>query len=234
VVLAGHHLREWNDLPKLPTYADGRLAAHFEADVQAMRQVFEDFSLRRAARLTPLPDSVPLFLISPGLFLLNPHYERIHNPDDAVLIGEEPFLGHKTGGSKDVFLRLFREAQGKLGTGLSLADYRAGKAAPETAWQPTPEDAALWQEARRRMGVIAGALRLYREDEGAYPDDLEELRDWLPRGRIPCDPFLGDYFRYWLTEEGFALVCYGRGDEVGGDDIPERDILFTERGEAGR
>jgi hypothetical protein len=194
-----------------------------------MRQVFEDFTLWRTRRFVPLPDSVSLFIISPGLFLLNPHRHDVRDPEDAVLIGEEAFMGHKGGGDREVFLRLFKEAQTRLGEGQSLADYQAGKPAPETIWKPTPEDAAMWERAKAGMEKLAKALKLYHEDCDEYPESLDELRDYFTRGLLPQDPFAGGYFRYRRTESGFELTCYGAGDVPGGEAIPERDIVITER-----
>lgn len=224
VVLIGHNRRYFNDMPKTPLAPDGTFFAHYGVKLEAIEQVWEDFSLQRTRRLVPLPDSVPLFQISPGMYLLNPHRQQIRNPDDAVLIDDREFMGHKTGGSVDHLLQLIGKAQQWLGAGQSLADFNAGKDAPETTWQPTPEDAAMWQKAKARMDEVVAALELFKREWGDYPEEYEELRDYFRRGWLPQDPFMGDYFRYRRTETGYTLTCYGAGDLPGGDEIPEQDI----------
>src|SRR5690606_31218695 len=119
-----------------------------------------------------LPDSVPLFVISPGLFLLNPHRHDVKDPQDAVLIGEEAFMGHKSGGDREVFFSLFKQAQEILGPGQTLADYQAGKEPPETTWKATPQDAAMWERANAGMEKLAVALRKHFEDYEEYPETM--------------------------------------------------------------
>lgn len=228
VVLIAHSTRAFNDLPKTPIDDKGIFFAHTGARLAEMQEVWDDFSIMRTTRYVPLPDSVPLFVISPGLFLLNPHRHDVRDPQDAVLIGEEAFMGHKGGGDRDVFLRLFKEAQEKLGQGQSLADYQADQPSPETTWQPTPEDAAMWERAKRNMDLIAKALRKHKADYEEYPESVDELREYFTRGWLPQDPFAGDYFRYKRTEEGFELTCYGAGDIPGGEETPDKDIVINE------
>jgi formylglycine-generating enzyme required for sulfatase activity len=231
VVLAGINRREFNDMPKTPL-ADGDMYfAGLHAPLIELEQVWEDFSLWRSAHYVPLPDSLCLFRISPGMAVLNPHRKLVRNPTDAVLVNDDAFHGRKTGGGIDHYLALFRLAQAKLGRGLTRAEHEAGVDVPETAWRPTPEDAALWERTREAMSELTKVLQMYSlENEGEYPETLEDVRNYFERGILPQDPFLSDYFRYTRTDEGFELKCFGRGDEPGGDEIPDKDIVFTEEG----
>lgn len=231
VVLIGHNTRDFNDMPKTPVTNDGIFFVHTGAKLADMQQVWWDFSLWREARYVPLPDSVPLFRISPGLVLLNPHRKQIRNPDDAVLMIDDQFHGMKGGGNVDWFIEQFKQAQTRLGQGLTLAEYVEGADSPETIWKPTPEDAALWEKASKDMQALAKALREFaKANDGRYPEAITDLRDYFPHGRLPQDPFLGDYFRYEVTEEGFTLTCYGAGDKPGGDEVPEKDVVLTHEG----
>jgi formylglycine-generating enzyme required for sulfatase activity len=227
VVLIGHNIREFNDLPKTPTTDNGTFFAHTGAKLAEMRQVWEDFALWRSENIVPLPDSVSLFQISPGLFLLNPHRHRITNPEDAVLVGDETFMGHKNGGDRELFFKLFKQAQEKLGPGQSHEDFEADKPAPETTWNPTPEDAVLWERAKADMAKLAKALGSYHTEYGEYPQTLHDLRPYFQRQILPQDPFLGTYYRYKRTETGYELTCYGKGDKPGGEAAPDKDIVIT-------
>ena len=234
VVLIGHNTRDFNDMPKTPVTDDGIFFVHTVAPLEEMQEVWWEFSLWREVRYVPLPDSVSLFRISPGLVVLNPHRKQIRNPDDAVLIGDDEFHGMKGGGHVDWFIEQFKKAQAVLGPGLTLKEYEAGADQPETKWTPTPEDADTWNKARSDMEWITKALNAYALDNnGEYPETQHELREYFPGGRLPQDPFLGDYFRYEITEDDFALTCYGAGDRPGGQDIPEKDIVFTSVGQKG-
>lgn len=232
VVLIGHNTRDFNDMPKTPVTNDGLFFVHTAAPLKEMQEVWWDFSLGREVFYVPLPDSVPLFRISPGLVLLNPHRKQVRNPDDAVLASDDTFHGHKGGGEVEFFLEQFRRAQAELGRGLTLAEYERGAEPPETTWRPTPEDAGLWRQALSRMTRLHDALTAHAtEHDGDFPETLHELRDRFDNGRLPQDPFLGDYFRYEVTDGGFTLTCYGAGDIPGGEEIPERDIVFTREGQ---
>ncbi|MEE9391966.1 MAG: SUMF1/EgtB/PvdO family nonheme iron enzyme [Planctomycetota bacterium] len=136
IVLAGHDVREGNGVPKLPLDEKGRFFAHSKRDIDELRFVFEDFKRDSPVKYFPVPEEVELFIISPGLFLLNPHVELMKGPADPILIAEQAFMRHKTGGSIDVFKGLIKEAQGYLGPGMSWADYRGGKPALVTSWRP--------------------------------------------------------------------------------------------------
>ncbi|MEM7164381.1 MAG: SUMF1/EgtB/PvdO family nonheme iron enzyme [Planctomycetota bacterium] len=229
VVLIGHCTRDSIDMPKTPVTDDGIFFAHSGVPLEDIQQVWWDFSMWRVAHYVRLPDSVPLFQISPGLFLLNPYREQVRNPDDAVLIDDQRFMRHKGGLEVPFYLDRFREAQAKLGVGLTLQQYQDGAEAPPTDWRPTPEDAKLWRTALDRMQTLRAALQQFAADNGGrYPEGLEALRSLLRHGWLPQDPFRGEYFRYELTTSGFRLVCHGRGDQVGGEMIPERDIVCTE------
>ncbi|MHC4840335.1 MAG: hypothetical protein ACYTDT_05140, partial [Planctomycetota bacterium] len=85
---------------------DGTFVPHTNKPLSDMEQVFNDFSADRGVVYTPLPDKVSWFIISPALNLLNPHRKLIEIPDDAVLVPEVDFQGHKSGGSKSHYFML--------------------------------------------------------------------------------------------------------------------------------
>lgn len=231
VVLIGHNTRDFNDMPKTPVTDDGIYFVNTVAPLEEMQEVWWEFSLWREVRYVPLPDSVPLFRISPGLVLLNPRRKQIRNPDDAVLMIDDEFHGMKGGGNVDWFIEQFKSAQQELGRGLTLEEYQSGADLPETSWTPTPEDAVLWKKTRKEMIKLGDVVRqCWHENEEAYPETLHEVRDYFRGSRLPHDPFLGDYFRYVVTEQGFTLTCYGAGDKPGGEEVPEKDIVVTQDG----
>lgn len=68
--------------------------------------------------------------------------------------------------------------------------------------------------ARRRMTVLAAALRLHRLQSDNYPDSLVALTP-DPLEELPIDPFSGEPFRYQRRGDGFVLWSVG---ENGVDD----------------
>lgn len=94
-----------------------------------------------------------------------------------------------------------------------------------------PDD-ARWEKARSDMSQIQQAVAQYNlENEGSYPESLEELREkYFPNG-VPKDPFTKDEFIYETTEEGFLLTCLGKDQAEGGTEKPNKDIYFNQAGE---
>lgn len=92
-------------------------------------------------------------------------------------------------------------------------------------------DKAKWEKARTEMGEIHKALSTYAlSNDGRYPDSLEEIGKSFPGGKVPSDPFTKDMYSYESTGDTFRLVCLGKDQAEGGADIPNRDIVFDERG----
>jgi formylglycine-generating enzyme required for sulfatase activity len=230
VVLVGHSAREWNDLPKTPLAPGGIFFAHTNAALEEMYEVYLDFGLERDPRLGPLPDSIALFTISPLLALINPHRDMIIDPQDAVLKDERDLWSLKTGSVTVNWREHFEEAQAMLGPHLTHAQYEDHEPAPETTWTPTPEDEEMWSRALMGMTLLHTALTRYHDDHDEYPEQITDVRDYFHLSRLPQDPFTGRYFRYELTETGYRLTCYGKGDQPGGTEGPEKDIIFTDEG----
>lgn len=105
----------------------------------------------------------------------------------------------------------------------------------EVVWQPyevaalltlTPVfsrfDKAAQFHALQRLMQVAVAFRLYREEHGHYPDNLQALvPKYLPK--VPIDPFDGKPLRYQRLAKGFKIWSIGmnRKDE-GGMEVPPR------------
>jgi hypothetical protein len=85
----------------------------------------------------------------------------------------------------------------------------------------------LQVKARDKRGSqIIVALRRYKNENGQWPETLDELRDFALE-EIFIDPINGGSFVYKLTDDGFALYSKGknsvddgaeRDDETGADD----------------
>jgi len=91
-------------------------------------------------------------------------------------------------------------------------------------------DKARWERARTEMGQIQSALNQYRLQHQQYPDTLDAIADRFPNNRVPRDPFSKDEYIYERTERGFRLMSYGADMAEGGEEVPDRDIIYTERG----
>ncbi|MDC1142694.1 hypothetical protein OAU50_06355 [Planctomycetota bacterium] len=228
-MLIGHDIRRWAARPYSPVRKDGVFVPHTNKPLSEMEQVYDDFAGDCSVLYTPLPDSVSWFIISPALNVLNPHRELVEIPEDTVLVPETDFMGHKSGGDKEVYLKLFKQAQKALGTHLTLEEYENDADTPETIWQPTPQDEKLWKKARASMIDMAHRLKQFYRQNEAYPTDLEDLRPYYSYNQMPKDPFLADYFEYNVTEAGFTIHCYGkdwRKDDS--DEIPYKDIYIDQ------
>ena len=94
-------------------------------------------------------------------------------------------------------------------------------------------DHTNWVQARAQMDLIHQALMQYWLDhDRVYPSALNELENpgYFGSG-LPKDPFTKNDYQYELTETGFRLTCLGKDQAPGGDDEPDRDIIFDETGE---
>ncbi len=82
-------------------------------------------------------------------------------------------------------------------------------------------------EATLGTGQLAAALRIYREEKGAYPASLEALRGILPS--IPLDPFTGKPYLYRREGSGFVVYSVGQDGADGGGhpgQMGEEDLVF--------
>lgn len=87
-----------------------------------------------------------------------------------------------------------------------------------------------WVKTQTEMGEIQQALNKYAVAHGgSYPATLSDLVPTFG-GPLPTDPYTGGEFRYSKSASGFQLECLGRDDKSGGAEIPDRDIIFDEKG----
>jgi hypothetical protein len=220
VVLIGHCVRREIPIrPHSPVDEHGNFVPHTGLALADMEQVFTDFAYWRQGDIVPIPPEGLPFRISPGFYLLNPHRKHVRRWEDAWLVHDDAFHGHKTGASREHFLGLFRQAQQKLGRAQTRADYEAGKPGPDMTWEEPPADQALWNEARRRVEAVAAALKRFRADYGEYPQEFFWVLPYLPLGVLPYDPFGGKYLAYTRTEGGFRLTCLGADEAEGGEGV---------------
>jgi prepilin-type N-terminal cleavage/methylation domain-containing protein len=93
-------------------------------------------------------------------------------------------------------------------------------------------DPAKWEAARTEMSELHKALNAWSlNHDGEFPDSLEEIAADFPGGRVPTDPFTKEEYLYERTDSGFLLTCLGNDGVEGGDDKPDADIIFDERGQ---
>lgn len=89
-------------------------------------------------------------------------------------------------------------------------------------------------DSHARLARIAQALWAYREDRGAFPEELKALQPAYLE-ELPIDPFSGRRFIYRRTGEGFALYSVGENQrddggvhyEINSSENPKRDLIWT-------
>lgn len=93
----------------------------------------------------------------------------------------------------------------------------------------------LWAQAQGEMGQIHQSLLVFAEEhEGRHALSLEEMSEtFYVSTELPKDPFSGQDYFYELTATGFRLTCLGKDRLPGGDEIPDRDIIYDENGQQG-
>jgi len=92
-------------------------------------------------------------------------------------------------------------------------------------------DKAKWTKAQTEMGEIQKALNQYSLDhDGDYPDSLDVLKESYFKSGLPKDPFTKDDYIYEKSDTGFILTCYGKDQAQGGQEVPDKDIMFNEAG----
>lgn len=220
VVLIGHCVRREIPIrPHSPVDENGNFVPHTGLPLADMEQVFTDFAFWRKSDIVPIPPEGLPFRISPGFYLLNPHRKHVRRWEDAWLVHDDAFHGHKTGASREHFLGLFQQAQQKLGKAQTRADHEAGKPGPDMTWEEPPADQAMWNEAQQRVQAVAAALKRFKKDYGEYPQEFFWVLPYLPLHVQPYDPFGGKYLAYTRTEGGFKLTCLGADEEEGGEGI---------------
>ncbi len=83
-----------------------------------------------------------------------------------------------------------------------------------------------WAIARLDEFRIVLALKVYKQEHGAYPKTLDELQMTLS-WELPKDVFSGEAFRYQRKGEGFMLYSFGRDlDDDGG--VREEDRKYED------
>ncbi|MCC6574789.1 MAG: prepilin-type N-terminal cleavage/methylation domain-containing protein [Planctomycetes bacterium] len=91
-------------------------------------------------------------------------------------------------------------------------------------------DEARWTKAQTEMAEIVKALNTYHlKNGGTYPQSLDDVGEQF-NGKVPMNPFNKQPYTFEVSNNGFTLTCLGKDDAPGGEKIPDKDIVFTERG----
>jgi len=118
VVLAGHNPGDaWQD-PIEP--AEGPSLLYPGCRAEKLAEVFAEFC--RTQDGTKVPDAIASFRISPGMFAITPHRDRVKEPEDLILVPESAFP--KGGYAPETFIARLKDAQAALGKGI-----------PRSAWK---------------------------------------------------------------------------------------------------
>lgn len=118
VVLAGHDPGDgWQD-PIEPL--EGKSILYPGCRSEKLREVFAEFC--RTADGTKIPDAITSFTISPGMFAITPHRDRVKEPEDLILMPESAFP--KGGQSPKAIVAALKKAQAKLGVGVVRSAWR--------------------------------------------------------------------------------------------------------------
>ena len=114
--------------------------------------------------------------------------------------------------------------------------------AAETGAADRTEQAKI-AKVKQDFNAIQQASNLFRNDQGRWPDTLEELMnppepedgisfDYIENAD-PADPWTGDLYHYEVTDEGVLLISYGADRTEGGTGI-NADIRSDEVGRSRR
>lgn len=96
---------------------------------------------------------------------------------------------------------------------------------------PMPPE-VKWHAAQSKVETVHRVLGRYAEaHDGKFPNDLNELvpeylEDWALE-----NPYSQTQFLYERTPTGYVLRCNGADDSIGGDEIPDLDIVYDETGQ---
>lgn len=85
-------------------------------------------------------------------------------------------------------------------------------------------------EASLGTARLAAALRIYREENGRYPDSIDAVRGLLPV--VPADPFTGKPYLYRREGSGFLVYSVGEDGLDGGGhggETGEADVVFRSK-----
>jgi len=87
-----------------------------------------------------------------------------------------------------------------------------------------------WQGAYHDLGQVQQALLQFKMQHAVFPDGLDALEtDYFPNG-VPTNPYTKEAYVYITNGRSFSLIFYGKSDAPGGEDPPERNIVYTEAG----
>ncbi|MCA8914864.1 MAG: SUMF1/EgtB/PvdO family nonheme iron enzyme [Planctomycetes bacterium] len=134
VLLVGHNAGDGAADPVDPDSGPSVLYPGCRAE--KLHATFDYFC--RMVNVRVVPKQITEFTVSPGLFALNPHLDLQEAPDQMVLVGESAF--RKSGDDAKGLVAALKKAQGRLGTGLTFAEFEAGKETPVTTWQPPADE----------------------------------------------------------------------------------------------
>lgn len=80
------------------------------------------------------------------------------------------------------------------------------------------------------MHQIQQALLRYKLKHHSFPASLDHLTaDYFPNG-VPKDEYTKESFLYITDGRSFSLISYGKDEAPGGENPPERDVVYTEAG----
>ena len=103
-------------------------------------------------------------------------------------------------------------------------------------------DSEKRQLAEIQIESIASALRLYKLDNGTFPDFDQGLsalvqnpggvKNWrsggyLEKGEVPLDPWGNSYEYLPFAEDTYQLRSFGPDGQLGGYGEDEKDIIFS-------
>ena len=112
-------------------------------------------------------------------------------------------------------------------SGLNSAERAALRAGGPPRWILS---FACSADARRRVGALGVIVAAYRQDKGAYPEELEDLKEAGYIRTVPVDPCSGRPLRMATTEDGVIIYSVGlNGVDDGGEEMiraDEGDITF--------
>ncbi len=116
---------------------------------------------------------------------------------------------------------------------VAMDEWGGDSSTPVVMRRPAKDDAedqeALAEVAAEQMRAIAEQLNAHKAETGEFPDDLEAIREKLPGGEVPKDPW-DAAFLYEAKKDGtFELICLGSDSSEGGTGHAA-DITFNAQG----
>jgi len=88
-----------------------------------------------------------------------------------------------------------------------------------------------WHATEGYLERVHAALTTYAgEHGGQYPERLEELVPGYLEESALKDPYSKQQYLYEQTENGYVLISLGADQAEGGDEIPNRDIVYDQNG----